>query len=99
MTLRPPTHITLSTPKVEVTLEQEWLIVITHRSTEVHTEPDARETMALVGKVRGDQRRPLLVDLTVAGKQTPEAQQYYVSDDSAQHVTACALVTPSMLAR
>lgn len=89
----------LSNGHVEVSLEQGWFVLIAHRSTALHTLEDARETMALVGKVRGAQRRPLLVDLTVAAKQTPEAQQYYVSDDSARHVTACALVTPNVLSR
>jgi hypothetical protein len=74
----------------------------------VHLEPHARrqqtledavENVAAVGRLAGEERRPLLIHFQAAAPQTPECRAYYASEKATTAVRKVAIVTSSMLGR
>jgi hypothetical protein len=64
-----------------------------------HTLADAEENVRAVAQLAADRRVPLYVDSTIPAVLAPEARKYYVSAESARHVTAVAVVADSVLGR
>ncbi len=74
----------------------------------IHMEPivrrqqglrDAIENVDGVARVAAGVRRPLLVHFQSAAPQTPECRAHYMSEQAANNVCACAIVTSSVLGR
>jgi len=74
----------------------------------VHIEPiarrqqgldDAIENVNAVAQVAAGVRRPLLVHFQQAAAQTPECRAHYTSEGASRHISACAIVTSSVLGR
>jgi len=89
--------IVIATGKVH--MDASGIVFVENAATREQTIDDARECLRAVKQASLGTRRPLLVDLTIAAKQTPECQRLYASPEAAEQVTAVALVTPSMLGR
>lgn len=60
---------------------------------------DAIENVAAVEKVALGVRRPVLIDLTLAGPQSAECRAHYMLAESNRYTKALAYVTRSLLAR
>lgn len=87
------------TNTAKVWLGKDDIIHLESLGTREQTLDDAIENVAAVARIAAGTRRPLLIHFKKAAPQTPECRAYYTSEPATASITACAILTDSMLGR
>jgi hypothetical protein len=89
----------LRTATAQIWLEENGIVHLEPLARREQGLNDAIENVNGVRETAAGVRRPLLVHFQQAAAQTPECRAHYTSAAAAQHITACAIVTSSVLGR
>lgn len=87
------------TRSAKIWLGKDDILHLEPLGTREQTLEDAIENVAAVTKVAGGVRRPLLIHFQKAAPQTPECRAHYTSEAANAAISACAILTDSMLGR
>lgn len=89
----------LRTATAQIWLEESGIVHLEPLARREQGLDDAIENVNGVREMAAGVRRPLLVHFQQAAAQTPECRAHYTSEAAAQHISACAIVTSSVLGR
>lgn len=89
----------MRTATAEIWLGDNGIVHLRPHARREQTLDDAIENVDAVVVVSAGVRRPLLVHFERAAPQTPECRAHYTSQAAARNLSACAIVTASMLGR
>ena len=96
--LIPPPHAE-ATSSGYTWLNEDGYIIAVGSNHQLHTLAHAVENTELIARIRGNVRRPFLIDMSKVKSMSKEAREYYAGPEPKKNITAVAILTTSLVGK